>query len=151
MSTNRRVMQVSPGSVWRALADGYSYADWVVGTREIRDVDAGFPATGSRLHYTVGHGPLRHTGHTEVVSAEPERCLELKIHAWPVVAVRVLIMITGRSEREAEVTMTEHPARGPVALLHNPLSDLALKLRNVETLRRLERVARLHGGHVDQR
>jgi hypothetical protein len=38
--------------------------------------------------------------------------------------------------------MVEHPKRGIAAALHNPLGDALLKLRNVEALRRLERLAR---------
>jgi hypothetical protein len=34
--------------------------------------------------------------------------------------------------------------RGPGKLLHNPLTDLAIKTRNVETLTRLESQARAH-------
>jgi uncharacterized protein YndB with AHSA1/START domain len=134
-------MAVSAAAVWEALVDGFTYDDWVVGTRHIRDVDEGFPAVGTRLHYTVGHGPLRHDGHTEVRSVDPGHCLELEIHAWPAATVLVELHVTGRSPSECEVLMTEHPHRGPLALIHNPIFDLGIKLRNVETLRRLESVA----------
>jgi hypothetical protein len=133
------------------LADGYSYADWVVGTREIRDVEAGFPAPGTSLHYTVGRGPLRHTGHTKVTSVEPGECLELEVRAWPAAAIYILLKVLKRDDESSEVTIVEYPHRGLGAVLHNPVSDLLLKLRNVETLRRLERVALLHGGRVRTR
>ena len=40
------------------------------------------------------------------------------------------------------IVVDEHPLRGPAKLLHNPVVDLAIKTRNVETLRRLESQAR---------
>jgi hypothetical protein len=141
MATNRRVMNVSRESVWAGLADGYTYGYWVVGTRHIRDVDTGFPAVGTKLHYLVGRAPFRHKGHTEVCTSETGRRLELEIHAWPAATVRVLMELHELADDCTEVVMTEQPRRGPLAVLHNPVFDLAIKARNVESLRRLERVA----------
>lgn len=134
-------MTVARDAVWAALADGYTYSEWVVGTREIRDVDEAFPAAGARLHYTVGHGPLRHKGHTSVLDAVPGERLELEIRAWPMLTVRVEMLLCARDDGSTEVTMVEHPYRGAIAKLHNPVLDMMLRLRNVETLRRLESVA----------
>jgi hypothetical protein len=41
-------------------------------------------------------------------------------------------------ETGARVAITEHPRRGLATVLHNPVTDLLIWLRNVETLRRLE-------------
>lgn len=133
-------MNAARDDVWATLSDGHSYSKWVVGTSDIRDVDDHWPARGSRLHYTVGRGPLRHEGHTEVLSVDPGRRLELEAHAWPLGSVRIELRLDDDDER-TRVTMVEHPARGAAAALHNPAGDLLLKLRNVETLRRLERLA----------
>jgi uncharacterized protein YndB with AHSA1/START domain len=141
MAINRRTMNVSREAVWAALADGHTYDYWVVGTRHIRDVDEGFPHEGTALHYRIGWGPFRHEGHSEVCTADPGRTLELTIHAWPAAAVKVLIELHELADDRTEVVMTEHPTSGPFAVLHNPLFDLAIKARNVESLRRLERVA----------
>jgi uncharacterized protein YndB with AHSA1/START domain len=140
VATNRRTMAVGRDAVWAALADGFTYSEWVVGTREIRDVDETFPAVGARLHYTVGRGPLRHRGHTSVLAAVPGERLELEIRAWPLLTVRVEMLLNGR-DGSTDVTMIEHPYRGPAARLHNPALDLMIRLRNVEALRRLESVA----------
>lgn len=133
-------MPVSRDDLWAALSDGRTYATWVVGTSTIRDVDDNWPQLGSRLHYRIGRGPLRHDGHTEVTSVDPGRCLELEAHAWPLGSVR--IELTLRDDGDGTVVeMVEHPARGTAAMLHNPVGDVLLRLRNVETLRRLERLA----------
>lgn len=140
MAQNRRVFAAPRAAVWRTLADGHSYADWVVGTSEIRSVDDDWPAPGSRLHYTVGRGPLRHQGHTEVVAADTGRRLQLEAHAWPVGSVHIDIDLADDAGGTV-VTMVEAPKRGLAARLHNPVGDALLRLRNVESLRRLARLS----------
>lgn len=142
MAVNERLMPLPADAVWAALTNGHSYSHWVVGTRGIRDVDQGYPGVGRRLHYTIGYGPLKHRGHTEVLEVDTGRRLVLQAHAWPVGTVRIAIILRSEGERSTRVTMTETPSRGIAGLLHNPAQDLLLRLRNVETLRRLERVAR---------
>jgi uncharacterized protein YndB with AHSA1/START domain len=140
VATNRRQMHVSREQVWAVLSDGYRYAEWVVGTDHIRDVDSGFPVAGSRLHYTVGRGPLRHEGHTEVLSVDSGQRIELEAHAWPLGTVRIVLRLTN-GHPGCTVEIEEHPRRGLASRLYNPVLDLAVKARNVETLRRLERAA----------
>jgi uncharacterized protein YndB with AHSA1/START domain len=140
MATNARTVSATRDAVWRALSDGNTYGHWVVGTSEIRAVDPQWPQRGSRLHYTVGRGPLRHEGHTEVLAVDDRRRLELKAHAWPAGSARIELILDDVGER-CRVTMVEHPADGVVARLHNRLADLLLKLRNVVALRRLDRIA----------
>jgi uncharacterized protein YndB with AHSA1/START domain len=142
MARNCRLIAAPRDAVWRTLADGHSYADWVVGTSEIRSVDDEWPAPGSRLHYTVGRGPLRHEGHTEVVAVETGQRLQLEAHAWPMGSVHIDIDLTDADGAEGTVvTMIEEPKRGLLARLHNPLGDAVLRLRNVEALRRLARLS----------
>ena len=141
MATNSRTFAVSSEAVWRVLVDGRSYSSWVVGTSTIRDVDGDWPAVGSRLHYRVGRGWLRHDGHTEVLSVDEGKCLELEAHAWPLGTARIELRLADAPGGGCVVSMVEHPARGSAATLHNPIGDALLKLRNVEALRRLERAA----------
>ena len=143
MATNRRNLAATRDTVWRALADGHSYARWVVGTSSIRAVDDTWPRRGSRLHYRIGRGPLRHDGHTEVLDVDEGRRLELEAHAWPAGTARIELILDDAGSR-CRVTMVEHPARGVAAALHNPLGELLLKIRNVETLRRLDKLADQH-------
>ena len=126
------------------LRDGHTYADWVVGTRTIRSVDAGWPGVGSALHYTVGYGPLRKDDRTVSTCCEPPGRLCLQAQAWPAGSAAI-IMTVEPAGAGCTVSIEEHPDRGLARLVHNPLLDLAIKVRNVETLRRLERVARSRG------
>ena len=53
------LIEHSPEAVWEVLGDGWAYAEWVAGTRNIRDVDARWPEPGARIHYTSGVGRHR--------------------------------------------------------------------------------------------
>ena len=145
MATNTRTFAISREAVWRVLADGHTYSSWVVGTSAIRDVDNHWPALGSRLHYRVGRGPLSHDGHTEVLSVDDGSRLELEAHAWPLGTARIELTLKDAPNGGCLVHMVEHPAQGTAAMLHNPVGDGLLKLRNVETLRRLEKLAKQRG------
>jgi hypothetical protein len=142
VAVTRRVMSgLDPGAVFDVLRDGRTYEHWVVGTRAIRVVEPDWPAPGSALHYTIGYGPLRKDDETRSCGYEPDRRLELEAHAWPAGTARIELRAEPVSEGTL-VSIDEHPLRGPAKLLHNPLVDLTIKIRNVETLRRLERLAR---------
>jgi len=136
-TTRRHLTGLSPGAVFDVLRDGTTYGHWVVGTRKIRAVDAGWPGEGTRLHYTVGYGPLRKDDVTTSRAYAPDRRLELEAHAWPAGTARIALRVEARDDGTL-VTIEEHPATGIAATLHNPAFDLLIKARNVETLRRLE-------------
>ena len=142
MATNSRVLALPREAVWQLLTDGHAYSSWVVGTSSIRGVDPDWPVIGSRLHYRVGRGRFSHDGHTEVLAVDEGKRLELEAHAWPLGTARIEITLQDAPDGGCAVTMVEHPARGTAAMLHNPVGDALLKLRNVEALRRLERAAR---------
>ena len=141
MAVNRRHMDgMRPADVWAVLADGTSYGYWVVGTRAVREVTGEWPTPGAALHYVVGHLPLRKDDVTTCVAVEPQKRLQLEAHAWPVGTIHIELTVE-RSPSGCVVTIEEHPKTGLLKLLHNPLVDAALKARNVETLRRLEKAA----------
>ena len=142
MATTRRTMRgLSPTQVFDALRDGTTYGDWVVGTRATREVDSAWPAAGSAIHYTIGYGPLRKDGVTTSTGYAPDSRLSLEAHAWPAGTAGIVITAEPRGT-DTEVTIEEAPLRGPARLVHNPALDLLIRVRNVETLRRLESIAR---------
>ncbi len=124
----KKYTDATPAQVWAVLSDGYRYADWVHGTKEIRAVDTGWPQVGKALHYTAGVGPVTYKGETTVRTSDALRQLELEVHAWPVGTVRVNIVIEP-SGVGSIVTLDEHPYRGPARLLLNPLSRLGFFAR----------------------
>jgi uncharacterized protein YndB with AHSA1/START domain len=125
-----------PERVWDLLRNGYRYAEWVVGTQKIRDVDAEFPAKDSCLHYTAGIGPVTHDGHTAVLSYVPDEQLELEAHAWPLGSARIVIGVRPEGDG-SRVELDEHPMRGPALLMRNPVADAFMWIRGYEMLRRL--------------
>ncbi len=129
-------------AVWSVLADGWSYAGWVVGASHIRDVDTGWPQPGTRIHHSVGPWPLVIQDTTEVVRCEPGQLLELDARLWPVGAARITFTLRPRSESLTDVRMAEQVVRGPSAFLPEFAQDLLLVPRNKETLRRLDALAR---------
>jgi hypothetical protein len=148
MAVNRRHVEgVAPADVWSVLADGQSYGYWVVGTRAVREVTGEWPDVGAALHYVVGHLPLRKDDYTESVAVQPHRRLQLEAHAWPIGTIHIELSVE-RSPTGCVITIEEHPKTGLLKALHNPLVDVALKARNVETLRRLEKAVRQRSSAV---
>ena len=137
---------LSPDALYEVLADGWSYGSWVVGTKEIRDVDDTWPAVGSCIHYTVGVGPLTFRDLTTVRAVRPGRQLVLEARGWPAGTVGIRLDLDPAPDGGTRVAIREEPERGIAARLHNPLTDLLIRLRNVLTLRRLARVARRSAG-----
>ncbi|MBB5788840.1 SRPBCC family protein [Jiangella mangrovi] len=137
----KRRVDVTPEQVYAVLADGWSFAGWVVGASHIRAVDPAWPAPGSRIHHSVGPWPLSIEDVTTVVTAEPGSLLELEARAWPVGAARVRIELRPSTDGHTEIRFLEELSKGPGRLLPSPLQGLLLKPRNDESLRRLVRIA----------
>lgn len=136
MSTTSRPVSATPEQVWSVLADGWLYALFVVGAARMRDVDAGWPAVGTRLHHSVGTWPLLIDDTTEVLEVEEGRRLLLLARGWPAGQAHVEITLAPRGT-DTVVTIVEQATSGPAALIPKPLQDVQLHVRNVETLRRL--------------
>ncbi|MGH8891559.1 MAG: SRPBCC family protein [Acidothermaceae bacterium] len=145
MAVNRRYMPYEASAIFSVLRDGRSYARWVVGTSEIRDVDDGWPEPGSRLHYRVGWGPTKKDDETKVVRLEDGSELELEAVGRPLGTARVDFRLDAVRDGSM-VTIIEHPTKGLLRTLHNPGFELLIYVRNVETLRRLEREVRRRQG-----
>jgi uncharacterized protein YndB with AHSA1/START domain len=140
MAKNQRLLNVAPERVYEVLTDAGSYADWVVGAHKIRDADRSWPAVGSRLHHRVGVGPFKLNDHTEVVETKPGEKFVLHARARPFGTALVTLLLEPRGGNTS-VTMTEVAGDKLSRIGINPLTDWLLHLRNVESLRRLARIA----------
>jgi uncharacterized protein YndB with AHSA1/START domain len=140
VATNQRHMPVAPEAVWDVLADPAGYADWVVGSKEVRDADPGFPAPGTRFHHTVGIGPVSLRDHTEVVAAERPSLMHLRAKARPLGTATVVVEIAPGTTGSV-VRLTERPDGLYTPLALSPFVHVLTKLRNAESLRRLEELA----------
>lgn len=140
MAITRQQINVPPERVFACLADPQTYADWVVGSDSVRDADPTWPAVGSRFHHRVGVGPIKINDHTEVIELEAPRRLVLRARARPLGTARVAMGLEARAGGTF-VTM-EETAGDPLSYLGiNPLTEWLVRLRNVESLRRLKRIA----------
>lgn len=137
MSENTTTIDASPDDVFAVLLDAESYDHWVVGCKDIRTVDSGWPEPGSRLHHTVGVGPLDVEDTTAIVSVDPPRRLVLEARARPAGVAHVSFTLEPDGDA-TKVTMKERAVRGPARRMSNPMLDAMVRSRNAETLRRLK-------------
>jgi hypothetical protein len=139
MAVRNALVRADSSAVWAVLADGHSYDQWVVGTQTVRSVDPGWPQEGTSLHYTVGFGRLQLNDRTTVRLVELGKSLELEAMVRPIGSVRISIQVLRWGE-DSVVVLDEHPLRGPSWALENPITELAMTLRNRAMLHRLVRV-----------
>lgn len=120
------LIEHDPEQVWQVLSDGWAYAEWVAGTRNIRDVDDRWPEPGARIHYTFGAGRRTLDDVTTVRVMEPCRRLELEAHAGRLGSARVSIELVDWGQGRTVVILDEHPLTGPGARWHSVADDLYL-------------------------
>ncbi|MDX8147309.1 SRPBCC family protein [Lentzea sp. BCCO 10_0061] len=132
------VVGTSPDNVFAVLADGWSYAGWVVGNSHIRDVDEGWPSVGTRIHHSAGAWPTQIEDTTTVLAVEPGRLLELEAHLWVLGTAKVRISLSPlHNGTGTQVTMEEEVVGGPASLVPGVLQGVLFGPRNKESLARL--------------
>jgi uncharacterized protein YndB with AHSA1/START domain len=144
MGTITRTVATTPDRVFAILADGWTYSGWVVGCSHIRNVDAGYPAPGTKIHHSVGVWPALIEDTTEVVEVEDGKRLVLEARVWPVGKAKVVFTLATQGD-ETVVTMEEESTSGPGKVMQNPITDPLLDRRNEESLARLFAMA-IHRG-----
>lgn len=143
MKTNNAVITVTreveapARAVWDVLADGWSYATWVVGASRVRKVDDSWPAEGAQIHHSFGLWPLLINDTTSSERSTETSELVLTARGWPAGEARVTISITPRGDAGCTVRIEEDAVKGPGTLIPKPARQLAIGPRNVEALKRL--------------
>ncbi|HEY6962855.1 MAG TPA: SRPBCC family protein [Gaiellaceae bacterium] len=137
MAENEIVIRADRSRVWDVLADADTYAEWVVGADRVRDADTAWPEPGSRLHHSVGVGPLTIDDSTEVVAAEPPSRLELLAHLGPLGSFAVELRLEDVGDGTTRVTMFEEPVEG-ISRAAGPVGDAFGRVRNKLSLARLK-------------
>ncbi len=144
MSRNVREMRCSPEAVFRVLADGWLFPAWVVGASRMRRVADAWPKPGSHLRHSFGVWPLLIDDSTSVIEYDPPHRMVLQARGWPIGEARVSLEVKPRTVGDAPgcvVRIDEVATAGPGSVVPQPLLDLPLRWRNVETLRRLAYLA----------
>jgi uncharacterized protein YndB with AHSA1/START domain len=130
-----------PEDVFAVLADGWRYAEWVVGAKRVRAVDDTWPEAGSRFHHEFGLGPAVIKDSSKLLSIDPPRQVVLEVRAFPAGKARVTVTVSPGGGGGSEVLIEEVPTGGPAKAIDSwPLRRLTM-LRNVESLKRLRRIA----------
>jgi uncharacterized protein YndB with AHSA1/START domain len=133
-----------PERVFEVLSDGRLYGHWVVGSRAVRDVDPGWPAPGTRLHHTVGIGPLSLSDNTCVEECEPPWLLRLRARARPLATAVVSIELQPHAVW-TRVVMVEDAGDPLSCIWFAPPVQPLLRRRNAASLRRLRDLAEGRG------
>lgn len=134
-----RIIPASPGAVFAALADPYTYPDWVVGAQRIRSVEGDWPEPGATFHHVVGMFPLRLRDTTSVVEVDEDRCIVLDARARPMGRARVELCLE-EVPGGTRVRMIEYPVSRPATLVPSIVVDPTIRKRNHVALERLEGV-----------
>jgi uncharacterized protein YndB with AHSA1/START domain len=140
LAVTETYVDAPPDAVFDVLADPDSYGHWVVGSSRTRDADPDWPRPGSKFHHTQGLFGIGLPDNTEVLASKRPRQLVLEARIRPFAVNKVELRLRPRGSG-TRLTMIEHPTGGLAALVHNRLMDALLHLRNVESLRRLRRLA----------
>jgi uncharacterized protein YndB with AHSA1/START domain len=139
--TVSRSTSASPAAVWGVIADGWTYAAWVVGASRIRAVEGTWPGEGSRIHHSVGAWPVLLSDETVVVRSDPGHLLRLQARSRPLGEAFVEIAIEPEAGGGSRLEMREEATHGLARLIPQPVRQAAIAPRNAETLRRLALVA----------
>ncbi len=140
MVTQSRLVATTPEHVWNVLADGWLYPLWVVGATRMRAVEDGWPSPGTQLHHSVGVWPAVIDDTTESLECDPGRFLRLRARGWPLGEADVAVRLSA-SGADTLVEIEEDAVSGPGRFVPEPFKGLAIKVRNVESLRRLALLA----------
>ena len=150
MSSTTRFMRCAPDDVFEVLADGWSFASWVVGAARIREVDGTWPEAGSQIHHSVGLWPMLIDDTTSVISIDRPHAIELKVRAWPTGEGRVRLECTAE-EGGTRVGMTADATAGPAMAIPRPVRDPMLVARNTVSVKRLGYLAERKAANSTQR
>ncbi len=136
-----RTIGASAERIFAVLADGWSYASWVVGAAHIRDVDDTWPEVGAHIHHRIGPWPIQLNDQTMVREMVPNKLLDLDAGLWPFGKARVRLSLEPVGPDRTRVRMYEVASSGFGRVVPHPLQALVLRPRNAEALDRLADIA----------
>jgi hypothetical protein len=141
MATASRIIGATPEQIFAVLADGWSYAAWVVGAAHMRDVDPSWPAVGARLHHRVGPWPVNIDDRTVVRAMVPNQLLELDARVWPLGAALVRLTLDPLDAGHTKVRMEEFLSSRLARKVPDIVQAALIVPRNRESLARLDDIA----------
>lgn len=138
MSVVHHTIAKPRAEVFGALTTPETYPHWLVGARDIRAVDDGWPAVGTRFHHRVGLvGPLKVADSTKVLEVEEDRLLSLEVRARPFGRGRATFRLSDGDEAGSTVVELDEVPIGLLAPTAPLVAPLTLA-RNKRSLQQLE-------------
>ena len=139
--TVRRDTTASRQRVWDVIADGWTYAQWVVGNSRMRAVSPDWPAVGSTIHHSVGVWPLLLDDQTVVEECVPQERLVLLAKGRPIGKARITLCLFDIEGGGCRIEMAEVPVGAPMGWVPDRLALAAAIPRNRECTWRLAAIA----------
>jgi uncharacterized protein YndB with AHSA1/START domain len=139
--TENEILIAAPRErVFAVLAEPSSYAEWLVGTKQVRGAEGGWPKPGARMHHSVGAGPVTIDDSTEVLECDEPARLVLLARLGPLGEFKVDLRLEQVEGDATKVTMLEGPVEG-ISRFAGPAGDAFGYARNALSLRRLKELA----------
>lgn len=137
MTTVTRTFDRPIIEVFGALADPWTYPEWLVGAQAMRTVEPEWPAPGASFHHRVGlGGPLVVDDHSTVRRVEAPGLLELEVRARPFGRACVTFRLTVVGPASTRVEFSEVPIGAARAMA--PLAAPLAIVRNRRSLDQLD-------------
>jgi uncharacterized protein YndB with AHSA1/START domain len=137
MSTVSHTFDRPLDEVFAALADPWTYPEWLVGAQDMRAVDDDWPAPGSSFHHRVGlAGPLTIDDSSSCCEIDAPNLLVLEVRARPAGRARVTFRLTALTPTTTKVDFSEVPIG--LARLLIPVAEPLSIPRNRRSMQRLE-------------
>ncbi len=140
MAITQRTLSAAPAEVFEVFLNPYLYQFWVVGSKSIRGADEHWPAVGASFYHRFGVGAAHVRDRTEILELDVPKRLALRTFARPLGVARVVLTAAPAHTGGAVVTLSEEPDQGTRSRHIARLVDPFLHARNVEALRRLDRL-----------
>jgi len=126
--------------VWRVMADGWTYSQWVVGNSRMRAVDEDWPSPGSTIRHSIGIWPAVVDDETVCEKCVPVNELVLHAKGRPLGAARITLRLSD-TESGCRIEMSEVPVGGPLKFLPDQVALALAWPRNRECTWRLAALA----------
>ena len=139
--TVKRDTKASRSEVWAVLADGWTYAQWVVGNSRMRAVDPNWPEVGSTIRHSIGVWPLLLDDLTVVQECRPLEELVLLARGMPLGKARITLRLFDIDGGGCRIEMSEVPVGAPMGWVPDRVALTAAFPRNRECTWRLAALA----------
>lgn len=134
MAITEQSFNVSATTLFDTLTNPDTYPQWLVGTRQIREVSDDWPRPRSYFKHTVGFGPLAIPDKTTVRSIDAPRMIEMMVRARPLIEAVVRFEVAP-TPSGSTVRMEETPVG--IYKLFSAVAQSLIRARNERSMNRL--------------